>query len=67
MGAYKRTLKGIRADRGGLSQTAVAKELSMNQSVYNAIEQFVDDPSIADAIGKLYGVNIKIIITDAEQ
>lgn len=62
----RRTLKGIRADLGKLTQTDAAEKLGMKLSVYNAIEQFVDDPSIAEAIGKLYGVKIEVNITNAE-
>jgi len=60
----RRTLKGIRADHGNMRQTDAAKEIGIAQTSYNAIEQFVDDPSIAEAIGKLYGVKIEVSITE---
>ncbi len=66
MSARRRTLKGIRADLGGMKQADAAKKLGMHQTVYCMIEQFVDDPSIAEAIGKLYGVKIEVVISDAK-
>lgn len=66
MSGYRRTLRGIRADHGGMSQSDAAKKLGMHLSVYNAIEQFVDDPSAADAIGKLFGVKIEVTIFGEE-
>lgn len=65
--AYRRTLKGLRADHGGIRQHDAAKMLGLSTPAYNVIEQFVDDPSIADAIGNLYGVVIKVSITNAER
>ena len=64
---YRRTLKGLRADRGNMRQKDVAKELGINSPAYTVIEQFVDDPSTADAIGKLFGVKIEVNIVEAEQ
>lgn len=64
--AHRRTLKGIRADLGNIRQSDAAKKLNMNPALYNAIEQFIDDPSIAEAIGKMYGVKITVTISNAE-
>ena len=66
MEKHRRTLKGIRADHGSMRQADAAKKIGIAQASYNAIEQFVDDPSTAEAIGKLFGVKIEVSITDAE-
>ncbi len=63
---YRRTLKGLRADHGDIRQKDVAEKLGINGPAYTVIEQFVDDPSTANAIGKLFGVKIEVSITDAE-
>lgn len=63
---YRRTFKGLRADHGGLRQVDVAKKLGIAMASYNGIEQFVDDPAIVESIEDLYGIKIKIEISEAE-
>ena len=62
----KRTLKGLRADHGGITQADAAKKAKIPVTAYNAIEQFVDDTAMISAIEKLYGVKIEVTVTDAE-
>lgn len=59
----ERTLKGLRADRGGLTQAEAAKALDMSPSAYNAVEQMLDDKRKLARLGKLYGVKIAVQIT----
>ena len=62
----RRTLRGLRADHGNMRQTDVAKEIGIAGPWYSIIEQFVDDPATANALGKLFGVKIEVTIKDAE-
>lgn len=66
MAKNKRTLRGLRADNGNITQVDAAKKAGLSMPAYNAIEQFVDDPAMSKALEKLFGVKIEITVTDAE-
>lgn len=58
-----RTLKGLRADAGGMTQAEVAAALGLGKAAYNAIEQALDSDTL-DRMAELFGVKIELHITD---
>ena len=60
----RRTLKGLRADSGGLTQAQVAEKLGIQTPAYCTIEQVIDDPAIAEKLGKYFGVKINIEVVE---
>lgn len=60
----RRTLKGLRADAGGITQAQAAEKIGIQTPTYNAIEQVIDDPTIAKKLEKFYGVKINIEVVE---
>lgn len=56
------TLKALRAIHGGMTQAQAAEALGMSQSVYNAVEQALDNGETLEKIGDLFGVRISLTI-----